>query len=77
MFEALRTEVTGLLAMSNKQVSWRLQAICDLLKESVAYYDWVGFILKMAIKEELKTGPYAGAPTDHTIIPLEKAFVGR
>lgn len=54
-----------------------MQAICELLKEKVPYYDWVGFYFRNGDKEELKLGPYAGAPTDHTIIPFGKGICGQ
>ena len=77
MFEALQPKVIDTLARSNDQVSSRLQALCDLLRESVAYYDWVGFYFKNGDKEELKLGPFAGEPTDHTIIPFGKGICGQ
>lgn len=54
-----------------------MQAICQLLKENVSHYDWVGFYFRNGVKEELKLGPYAGAPTDHTIIPFGKGICGQ
>ena len=51
--------------------------ICELLRESVPYYDWVGFYFKNGDKEELKLGPFAGTPTDHTIIPFGKGICGQ
>lgn len=54
-----------------------LQSICDLLQEQVAHYDWVGFYFKNGDKKELILGPYAGAPTDHTVIPFGKGICGQ
>jgi GAF domain-containing protein len=51
--------------------------VCKLLKSSISYYDWVGFYFKNGEKEELKIGPYAGAITDHTIIPFGKGICGQ
>ena len=62
---------------TNAEVSVRLQEICDLLQENISYYDWVGFYFKNGNKEELKLGPYAGEPTDHTIIPFGKGICGQ
>ena len=75
-FEALKNEVRTLFenSGSNNEVQ---QSICELLKERVPYYDWVGFYFKNGTKEELKLGPYAGAPTDHTIIPFGKGICGQ
>ena len=37
----------------------------------------LAFILKMAKKKNLKIGPYAGATTDHEIIPFGKGICGQ
>lgn len=55
----------------------RLQKICQLLSDEVEYYNWVGFYFKNGDKNELKLGPYVGAPTDHTIIPYGKGICGQ
>lgn len=54
-----------------------MQAICDLLRENVEYYDWVGFYFKNGDKQELLLGPYAGEATDHTVIPFGKGICGQ
>jgi len=76
MLNALRPKVVAILN-NNIEVYLRLQQICDLLQESIPYYDWVGFYFKNGNKAELKLGPYAGAPTDHTIIPFGKGICGQ
>lgn len=76
MLSELHPKIVSIIH-SNAEVSLRLQQICDLLQESVPYYDWVGFYFKNGNKEELKLGPYAGAPTDHTIIPFGKGICGQ
>ncbi len=55
----------------------RLKNLCEYLKAEVPHYDWVGFYFRNGDKEELKLGPYAGAPTDHTIIPFGKGICGQ
>lgn len=77
IFEKLREEVQILLGRSELKTDIRLQQVCELLKNTVPYYDWVGFYFKNGDKEELKLGPYAGAPTDHTIIPFGKGICGQ
>jgi len=76
MLSELRPQVLSILN-TNAEVSVRLQEICDLLQENISYYDWVGFYFKNGNKEELKLGPYAGEPTDHTIIPFGKGICGQ
>jgi len=77
MFEKLSQDVTVLLNRSDLQTDIRLQQVCELLKNTVPHYDWVGFYFKNGDKDELKLGPYAGAPTDHTIIPFGKGICGQ
>lgn len=55
----------------------KLQKICQLLSDEIAYYNWVGFYFKNGDKNELKLGPYVGAETDHIIIPYGKGICGQ
>ena len=66
-----------LLVDNSQNVEQTLLLICELLKLEISYYDWVGFYFKNGDKNELKLGPYAGAPTDHTIIPFGKGICGQ
>lgn len=77
MFELLKPKVGDILGASDKSVAERLQELCDLLKSEVPYYNWVGFYFRNGSKEELRLGPYAGAPTDHTLIPFGKGICGQ
>lgn len=77
MFELLKPKVRDILGASDKTVAERLQELCDLLKSEVAYYNWVGFYFRNGSKEELRLGPYAGAPTEHTLIPFGKGICGQ
>ncbi len=77
MFSELELKVSAILSTSDSSIENRLQAVCELLKNTVSYYDWVGFYFKNGNKEELKLGPYSGAPTDHTIIPFGKGICGQ
>ena len=76
MFTPLKPRITSILE-SNNDVDTKLQEVCELLKKEVDHYDWVGFYFKNGDKQELKLGPYAGAPTDHTIIPFGKGICGQ
>jgi|SRR6056297_264247 len=76
MLDNLRPKITA-VTTSNTATDDKLQEICNLLKENVAHYDWVGFYFRNGDKEELKLGPFAGAPTDHTIIPFGKGICGQ
>jgi GAF domain-containing protein len=54
-----------------------LQAICDLLRASVAHYDWVGFYLADNQARALVLGPFAGAPTGHVRIAFGQGICGQ
>ncbi|UZH54246.1 GAF domain-containing protein [Salinimicrobium tongyeongense] len=75
--ERLKQEVTEILANDKVQVEERLSKVCEHLKAEVDYYTWVGFYFKNGDKNELKLGPFAGEPTDHTIIPFGKGICGQ
>lgn len=77
MFTKLRSEVISIIEGSEKSTEEKLQNICELLNQSIDYYDWVGFYFKNGAKEELKLGPYTGEPTDHVIIPFGKGICGQ
>ncbi|AEM69912.1 putative GAF sensor protein [Allomuricauda ruestringensis DSM 13258] len=77
MLKSLEPKILEIVKNKNKSVDTRLGEICELLRSNVDYYDWVGFYFKNGDKEELKLGPYAGAPTDHTIIPFGKGICGQ
>ena len=77
MLQDLRPKISEIIGESHDDPQEKMQAICDLLKESVPYYDWVGFYFRNGDKEELKLGPFAGTPTDHTIIPFGKGICGQ
>jgi len=77
MHSSLKSGVITILENKDKTVNTRLQTVCELLKAEIPHYDWVGFYFRNGEKEELKLGPYAGAPTDHTIIPFGKGICGQ
>lgn len=56
MLEQLKHPIAEILN-GGEQCEAKLQQICDLLQESVPYYDWVGFYFKNGNKKELKLGP--------------------
>ena len=76
-FENLNSQVYSIVSDLNLSVDKRLLKICELLEKEVEYYNWVGFYFKNGDKDELKLGPYVGAPTDHTIIPFGKGICGQ
>ena len=77
MTKNLEPEIRQITADTTRSSTEKLQAICDLLQAEIPYYDWVGFYFRNGDKEELKLGPFAGEPTDHTIIPFGKGICGQ
>lgn len=77
MFESLKSQVGAVLETSSKTRDEKLQSVCDLLRNNVSYYDWVGFYFHNGDKPELLLGPYAGDATDHTVIPFGKGICGQ
>ena len=75
-FNELKSKISDLISNSSS-LDKTLKDVCELLKHSVPYYDWVGFYFKNGEKEELKIGPYAGLASDHTIIPFGKGICGQ
>mgnify|MGYP006120424577 FL=1 len=75
-FNELKSKISDLISNSSS-LDKTLKDVCELLKYSVPYYDWVGFYFKNGEKEELKIGPYAGLASDHTIIPFGKGICGQ
>jgi len=49
----------------------------QLLKSEIPHYDWVGFYLLDSQNNQLVLGPYTGAATDHTHIPVGKGICGQ
>jgi len=76
-FEELKPKVTEITSNSITSREKKLLEICELLKNSIDYYNWVGFYFRNGQKEELILGPYVGAPTDHTVIPFGKGICGQ
>jgi GAF domain-containing protein len=76
-FETLKPRIQAILQDTVASRDTKLLQICSLLKDSIDYYDWVGFYFRNGEKEELLLGPYVGAPTDHTVIPFGKGICGQ
>ena len=75
-FENLKNQIKEIIQTSNK-ITDKLSKICYLLHKNIAYYDWVGFYFHAHNKQELHLKTYAGAPTEHTIIPFGKGICGQ
>lgn len=62
---------------SEKSEVDKMQLICDLLDKDLAHYNWTGFYMADIDNRLLHLGPYAGEPTEHTIIPFGKGICGQ
>ncbi|WP_396138046.1 GAF domain-containing protein [Flavobacterium sp.] len=77
LFTNLKTLVSEIVLEPKKTREEKLLAICQLLTDSVSYYNWVGFYFANHETKTLHLGPYVGAPTDHTVIPFGKGICGQ
>jgi len=56
----------------------KLKAVCNLLKNNVSYYNWVGFyVVDRKRQNELLLGPFEGEPTQHVRIPFGRGICGQ
>ena len=73
-FEEVYQKITALVKINPENLLLR---ICELLKQEVYHYDWVGFYVLDQEKNELVLGPFAGKPTQHTHIAVGKGICGQ
>jgi GAF domain-containing protein len=76
-FENLKPIVSEIVINDSITREEKLLAICQLLTDSVPYYNWVGFYFANHETQTLHLGPYVGAQTDHTVIPFGKGICGQ
>lgn len=76
-FERLHPKIIAIRSNTTKSREEKLLAICQLLHDSIDYYNWVGFYFANHETQTLHLGPYVGAETDHTIIPFGKGICGQ
>ncbi|NRS90046.1 GAF domain-containing protein [Flavobacterium sp. 7E] len=76
-FQELQPKVTEITTASALSRDEKLLAVCQLLNENIAYYNWVGFYFANHETQTLHLGPYVGAETDHTVIPFGKGICGQ
>lgn len=76
-FETLKHQVKTILANTSATSTERMHDVCVLLKDSIGYYDWVGFYFANHDKKTLHLETYSGEETDHTVIPFGKGICGQ
>ena len=62
--------------ISDRKKDYLLE-ICEILKQEVYHYDWVGFYVLDQQKNELVLNFFAGKPTPHTNIAVGKGICGQ
>ncbi|KQT15099.1 histidine kinase [Chryseobacterium sp. Leaf404] len=73
----IKKRLLSILESPKHNTEEKLEKVCHLLDQEISYFNWTGFYFKNGDKDELKLGPYVGAPTDHTIIPYGKGICGQ
>ncbi len=73
-FEEVYQKIEVLIKINQEDLLFR---ICELLKQEVYHYDWVGFYILDQKKNELVLGPFVGKPTQHTHIAVGKGICGQ
>lgn len=76
-FQELKPKVQDILHHTDILREDKLLQVCHLLRDNIDYYDWVGFYFANHEEKTLHLGPYAGEPTDHTVIPFGKGICGQ
>jgi L-methionine (R)-S-oxide reductase len=76
-FDKLKPKVATILANEDETVDDRLTEVCELLRATIGYYDWVGFYFANHENRTLHLRSFAGEPTDHVVIPFGKGICGQ
>ena len=76
LFKSLIKQVDTILK-SKKDRMGKLKTICELLKNHVPYYNFVGFYYVNDMQNELLLGPFEGQTTEHVKIPFGKGICGQ
>ncbi len=77
ILDNLKPIVSEIVAQKEATRNEKLATICQLLSDSISYYNWVGFYFANHDTQTLHLGPYVGAVTDHTVIPFGKGICGQ
>jgi len=76
-YQHLKDNIESILNMEIDSVDNRLTKICELLRQEVNHYDWVGFYFADHKTRTLHLRTYSGLETDHTVIPFGKGICGQ
>ena len=73
----LKERIHWIINQNEYSVNKRMTLICKTLKDTIDYYDWVGFYFANHDAKTLHLEAFAGVPTDHTTIPFGKGICGQ
>ena len=77
IFDTLKPQLTTVIEDQIASPKQRLQNICDLLRQNISYYHWVGFYFANHQEQTLHLKAYSGEATQHTVIPFGKGICGQ
>lgn len=76
-YKRMKNQIENILSNKEARASDLLYAVCQLLQNTMEYYDWVGFYFADHEKRTLHLLTFCGDPTDHTVIPFGKGICGQ
>ena len=76
-FESLKPRLANIISATPFSVTDKLTQVCELLQTSLPFYNWVGFYFTDEAEKTLHLKAFAGAPTEHTVIPFGKGICGQ
>tara|TARA_B110000858_G_C17481497_1_gene327381 strand:+ start:91 stop:546 length:456 start_codon:yes stop_codon:yes gene_type:complete len=76
-YKNIQDKIKEIISHDNLTINNRLSAVCEILQNSIDYYDWVGFYFANHKEKTLHLKAFAGEPTNHTVIPFGKGICGQ
>ena len=76
-YKNIQDKIKEIISHDNLTINNRLSAVCEILQNSIDYYDWVGFYFANHEEKTLHLKAFAGEPTNHTVIPFGKGICGQ
>jgi len=75
-YENILPQIEKIVSASSESTA-KLEKICRLLRDSVTYFDWVGFYIWNGGKKILELDKFVGANTEHKTIPAGNGICGQ
>jgi len=76
-FESLKPRLANIISATPFSVTDKLTQVCELLQTSLPFYNWVGFYFADEAEKTLHLKAFAGASTEHTVIPFGTGICGQ